>query len=200
MARKPNNGKSDSHETAFVKVEELRPNPENPNRHPETQIQMLMASLQRDGQTKPILVRKANHMIIAGHGVQTAARRLGWAEMQAVLWDVDQATADRVMLADQRLATLSDMDKGRVANLMREIGEGDWLSTGYTVEEAAKVLEAYTEDDLEVFEIETANVTDHYWIAVRGPLREQAAVLVRMKELLKEYPTAAIEVGTVEDQ
>lgn len=201
MARKPaaNSGR-EAHETVFIKVEDLRPNPRNPNKHPETQIQMLMASLQRDGQTKPILVRKANNMIIAGHGVQTAARRLGWSEMQVILWDVDQATAERVMLADQRLGTLSEMDKGRVAGLMLEIGAGDWMSTGYTQEEGAKLLEAVHEADLEVFEIETSTVTDNYWIAIRGPLPDQAAVLLRTKEMLKDFPTAWIDVGTVEDQ
>jgi hypothetical protein len=82
---------------------------------------------------------------------------------------------------------------------MKEIGEGDWLATGYSVEEANKLFDHAEIADLEVKEIDTGNVTDHFWIAVRGPLGEQAIVLHRMKELLKEYPSVQIEIGTVED-
>lgn len=116
-----------------------------------------------------------------------------------MLWDVDQQTADRVMLSDDRLQDLSELDARRVADLMKEIGETDWLATGYSVEEANKLFEGFKEGELEVFEIETSNVTDHFWVAVRGPLGEQAVVLQRMKELLAEYPSVKIEVGTVED-
>ncbi len=180
-------------------IGELRPNPRNPRKHPESQIERLMASLRRDGQTRPVLARRANKMLIAGHGVHTAARRLGWEELNVVLWDVDQATADRVMLADDRLQDLSELDNRRVAELMAEIGEGDWLATGYSVEEANKLLEGFTESDLEVFEIETSTVNDNFWIAVRGPLSTQPAALARMKQLLGEFPGVTIEVGTVED-
>ena len=180
-------------------IGELRPNPRNPRKHPEEQINRLMASLRRDGQTRPLLARKANHMLIAGHGVHTAARRLGWTEINVVLWDVDQATADRVMLADDRLQDLSELDNRRVAELMAEIGEGDWLATGYSVEEANKLLEGFEDGELEVYEVETQTVTDHFWVSVRGPLGKQAAVLQRMKDLLAEYPGVKIEIGTVED-
>jgi len=187
-------------EDAVVTVATLRPHPKNPNTHSESQIQMLMASLQRDGQTRPLLVRRANKMIIAGHGIHTAARRLGWTDLRVVLLDVDEGEAERIMLGDQRLTTLSKLDEGRVVSLMREIGEVDWLATGYSQEEGAKMLERAQVEDLEVFEIETATVTDNYWIAVRGPLSEQADVLEKMKDLLAEFPTASIEVGTIEDQ
>ena len=62
----------------LVAIGELRPNPKNPNKHSEDQINRLMASLRLDRQTRPLLARKANRMLIAGHGVHTAARRLGW--------------------------------------------------------------------------------------------------------------------------
>jgi hypothetical protein len=185
----------------MVAVADLRPNPKNPNKHPETQIQMLMASLQKDGQTRPIVARLANKSIIAGHGVTTAARRLGWTELRTVLLDVDAETANRLMLADQKLTTLSELERGRVAELMSEIGEGDWFSTGYSIEEAAKVLQGFSEKELEVFEIETATVTDLYWITLRGPLADQAIVLQAVRKLVKErFPSASIELGTTEDQ
>jgi hypothetical protein len=182
-----------------VPIAELRPNPRNPNKHSEEQIERLMAALARDKQTRPVLARKANKMLIAGHGVHTAARRLGWTEISVIFLDVDQANADRIMLADDRLANLSELDDRRVADLMKEIGQGDWLATGYSVEEAQNLFGQSAIADLEVREIETGLVTDHFWIAARGPLSMQAEVLQRMKELLGAYPSVTIELGTVED-
>ena len=183
----------------LVPIGDLRPNPKNPNKHSEDQINRLMAALRLDRQTRPLLARKANRMLIAGHGVHTAARRLGWTEIAVLFLDVDQHAADRIMLADDRLAALSELDDRRVADLMKEISEGDWLATGYSVEEANKLFEQSGVEDIEVFEIETSNVTDHFWLAVRGPLSEQALVLQRMKALLVEYPAVTVEIGTVED-
>lgn len=183
----------------LVAIGELRPNPKNPNKHSEDQINRLMASLRLDKQTRPLLARRANRMLIAGHGVHTAARRLGWSQIAVLFLDVEQHAADRIMLADDRLAALSELDDRRVADLMKEISEGEWLATGFSVEEANKLFEQTGVDDIEVFEIETSNVTDHFWLAVRGPLAEQATVLQRMKELLADYPAVTVEIGTVED-
>ena len=61
----------------MLPIDTLIANPRNPNKHPEEQINRLMAALRKDGQTKPVLVRKANNMLIAGHGVTMAMRRLG---------------------------------------------------------------------------------------------------------------------------
>jgi ParB-like nuclease domain len=183
----------------MVPVGDLRPNPRNPNKHSEDQINRLMASLRRDGQTRPVLARKANRMLIGGHGVHTSVRRLQWPEIAVLFLDVDQQTADRIMLADDRLAALSELDDRRVADLMKEIGEGDWLATGYSVEEANKLLSSSEIADIEVYEIETSTVTDDFWVAVRGPLAMQAEVLEKMKLLLGEFPSVKIEIGTVED-
>lgn len=199
MARKPADGGEAAAQIVSASLIELRPNPRNPNKHSEDQINRLMASLRRDGQTRPVLARKANNMLIAGHGVHTSARRLGWERIQVIFLDVDQPTADRIMLADDRLGTLSELDHRRVADLMKEISEGDWLATGYTVEEASKLFDSSEIKDLEVFEIETATVRDDFWIAARGPLAQQPEVLARMKQLLSEFPSVQIELGTVED-
>jgi hypothetical protein len=198
MARKPTEQRPPP-QVETVAVLELRPNPRNPNKHSEDQINRLMASLRRDGQTRPLLARKANSMLIAGHGVHTAARRLGWDEIGVVRLDVTQEDADRIMLSDDRLAALSELDHRRVADLLTDIQEGDWLATGYSVEEANKLLQASEIKDLEVYEIETSTVTDDFWIGVRGPLAMQAEALQRMKTLLGEFPSVTIEVGTVED-
>ena len=199
MARNPDPQSRPGPILQMLPIDTLIANPRNPNKHPEEQINRLMAALRKDGQTKPVLVRKANNMLIAGHGVTMAMRRLGLPEIRAVLWDVDQATADRYMLADNRLGHLSSHDDDMVADLLREIDRGDWLAAGYSDAEAEKLLASFERRELAVHEIDTADIRDDFWIGIRGPLPRQAEVLQRIKQLLGEYPDVAVELGTIEE-
>lgn len=176
-------------------IESLIDNPRNPNIHPDDQIERLMASLRARGQNRAILARRENRMLIAGHGVRIAARRLGWTDIRVAFWDVDQATADRAMLADNRLAELSVPDTDRVSELLREIPEMDWLSVGFNGNEAEKILEDLKDHEVRVFEIDTSQVFDTFWMTVKGPLERQALVFQRMRTLLAEYPDVSITDG-----
>lgn len=173
-------------------------NPRNPKAHPDDQIIRLMASLRANGQYKPVLARRENRMLIAGHGIRLAAMRLGWPKLQVAFWDVDQATADRTMLGDNRLGELSKSDDDRVAELLREIPEDEWLGVGFSGAEAEKLMADLVGGELKVDEIETGIVHDTFWINVRGPLPSQAVVLQRMKTLLDEYRDVTIEIGLTE--
>jgi ParB-like chromosome segregation protein Spo0J len=184
-------------ELVTVPIGSLLPHPRNPRRHSEDQVNRLMESLRLDGQTKPVLARRLNSMLIAGHGVTLAAERLGWTEIQAILLDVDQATADRMLLADNRLAELSTDDAELVADLLRDVRLEDRFATGFTEAEAAKLFGALG-DTLEIREIATGPVRDDFWIAIQGPLSRQAEVLDRVRVLLAEYPDVVVDLGLVQ--
>jgi ParB-like chromosome segregation protein Spo0J len=188
-------------ERAIVEMDttSLVPNPRNPRQHPEAQIKILMASLRRDGQTKPVLVRKANRMLIAGHGVHDAASRLGLPRLSVVLLDVDQASADRIMAGDNRQSDLSKTDQKRVAELLREIDEVDWLATGFSTDEVTKLLAPVEPADLVVHEIEFDDRRDTFWISVHGPLADQAQALQRLKALMADMPRVEVTLGTTPD-
>jgi hypothetical protein len=79
-----------------------------------------MASLRLDGQTKQLLARRANHMLIAGHGIHQAVQRLGIEHLDVVLLDVSQAKAEAIMLGDNRHSELSKGNRNREAELLRE--------------------------------------------------------------------------------
>ena len=63
-------------------VDDLKPFPGNPRRHPESQIAGLMKSI-RKVWTNPILIDESA-MILAGHGRLEAAKRLGMSEVPTV--------------------------------------------------------------------------------------------------------------------
>jgi ParB family chromosome partitioning protein len=183
-----------------VDVESLVDNPRNSRLHPEEQIRQLMASLKARGQYKPVLARRANRMLIAGHGVRKAVARLGWPKIKVLLWDVDQTTADAAMLGDNKLAENSSNDDDRVAELLREIPETDWLVVGYTGDEVGKLLRDLDETEIDVREIETSRVQDTFWISIRGPLTIQAEVLRKLKLLMGEYRAVTVEMSTTPEE
>jgi ParB-like chromosome segregation protein Spo0J len=177
----------------------LLANPRNPRKHDDEQITGLAASLRRDGQTKPLLVRRENRMIIAGHGIHQAAQMVGLERLHVVLLDVDQKAADRIMLGDNRHSDRSTSDNARVTELLREIDQADWLATGYSDNEAEKLFAKIEAADLVVHEIEASDRQDTFWISVYGPLAEQAVALQRLKELYKEMPKITVMLGTTPD-
>lgn len=179
-------------------IHSLVENPRNTKNHPDEQISRLMASLTLRGQYRSVLARADNRMLIAGHGVRQAALRLGWTKIKVAFWDVDQDTADRVMLGDNRLAQLSKDDEDRISQLLQDVPEDEWLSLGYSGPEGDKLMKDLSGRELQVEEMEVGTVHDTFWINVRGPLPEQAVVLQRMKELLGEYRSVTIEVGLTE--
>ncbi len=179
-----------------VDTDSLLDNPRNSQKHPPEQIDRLMASLRARGQYKPVLARRANHMLIAGHGVRTAVARLGWPTIRVVFWDVDQATADSAMLGDNRLGAISTSDDERVAELLRDIPERDWLSVGFSDDEAGDLLKELGDSEIEVHEIDVSLVHDTFWVSVRGPLAEQAEVLQKLKQLMSEHRAVTVQLAT----
>lgn len=177
-------------------INALVPNPKNARIHSEEQIEHLVASVRRFGQPRPVLARKANSMIIAGHGIWEACKRAGLQQLQVLFWDCDQKTADAYMLADNRHGDLSKDDEDRVAALLREIESEDLFAVGYSPEEVEQVLAELDEDLIEVEEVETDLVSDRFWITVRGPLKDQSAALECLKQAMESLPEVEVDLGT----
>ena len=79
--------------TVFLSPDQITPDPRNPRVHPPEQIEALTKSLKLFGQTYPVIARRANKRIIAGHGIHAAALQAGLDKIEVRLWDVDEDTA-----------------------------------------------------------------------------------------------------------
>jgi hypothetical protein len=183
---------------ATVKIETVLPNPRNNNIHPPEQIDFLKASIARFGQPRPVLVRKANRMLAAGHGIHQAMLEMGQAEIEVILWDVDQQTADEFMLADNRLGQLSHFDPDRTRELLGEIPDYAYAALGFTEDDIQSLFgDGGSSFTPTVREIETSDISDSFWISVRGPLAKQAIALQRIQHLMSEFPDVEVELGTI---
>lgn len=92
-------------------------------------ISAIAASLETNGQYKPIVVQKSTGHILAGNHTAEAATALGWEKIQAVYVDVDDDQARKIVLADNRTSDLAQYDDSALAALLAEVP--DLTGTGF---------------------------------------------------------------------
>lgn len=117
----------------MVPVADLKPNPQNPRKHPDKQIKQIMASIQEHGFLVPLLIDE-NNMLITGHGRLEAAKRLGRESVPCVIEShLTEAQRLSYTIADNRLAELSSWDKPLVGTGLAKIAAlgADVTLTGF---------------------------------------------------------------------
>lgn len=127
----------------LVPIAEIKEHPKNPNRHSKEQIEMLAKIIKGAGWRVPIGVSKLSGYIVRGHGRYLAALACGMTEVPVDFQDyetVEHEIAD--MLADNRIAELSDLDYQQVSNCVKEISNGQLELTGYRDFEIQPLLQA----------------------------------------------------------
>jgi hypothetical protein len=125
-------------------LSEVSEDPNNEFRHPEAQIERLMRSLTRFGQQRAIIIDQRN-VVVAGEGVLTAARRLGW---QTIRCKYSQLTGHRragyrqLDNMSQRLARLDEyVMAANLGRLVEAGAAGDVLALGLDDESFARALD-----------------------------------------------------------
>lgn len=118
----------------MVKINDLIPNPQNPNNHPQEQIELLAAIIEQNGWRAPITVSKRSGMVVKGHGRLLAAKHLNLEEVPVDFQDYESEAMELAdLMADNRIAELSYIDKRKLLNLFEEFdtGEVDFSLSGY---------------------------------------------------------------------
>lgn len=111
---------------ASARVADLKPYPGNPRRG---DIEAIAESLRVNGQFKPVVVRRADGLVLAGNHTVAAARSLGWERVAVVYVEADDAQARRIMLADNRTSDLAFYNEPALLDLLRSLPDLD--GTGF---------------------------------------------------------------------
>jgi DNA modification methylase len=127
-------------------VAELTKDPANARSHSERNIEAIMASLERFGQQKPIVIHD-NGTVVAGSGTLEAASRLGWQSIDVRITDLIGADATAYAIADNRTAELAEWDQQILLNQLQDLPDLELVTAaGFTPEELASLL-AEVEDE-----------------------------------------------------
>jgi len=125
----------------IVSVTDLKPNPENPNRHPAEQIELLAKIIQKNGWRERIIVSTLSGMIVKGHGRYQAAIRAALSQVP-VEYQYYETKADEVkdLIADNKIAELSGIDNEIAFKLIKDLGQDDFdlQLAGFNVEDFEK--------------------------------------------------------------
>ena len=89
-----------------IAVADLSLDPSNVRKHSRRNLDAIKASLRKFGQQKPIVV-DAKGIVLAGNGTLTAAKELGWTEIQIVRTELAGVEATAFAIADNRTAELA---------------------------------------------------------------------------------------------
>lgn len=126
-------------------IESLKPDPRNARKHDARNLESIAASLKRYGQQKPIVI-DADGVVLAGNGTLTAAKSLGWTQIQAVRTSLRGAEAMAFAIADNRTGELAAWDVEELARQADELHlEGLSLGDlGFNDEEFGSLLNSLT--------------------------------------------------------
>lgn len=126
----------------LANVDTLKENPKNPNKHPDSQIELLAKNIKYLGWRHPITVSKRSGFIVAGHGRLMAARKLG---LKIVPVDYQDFNSDAdeiaVLVADNRLAELSETSEDDLKKILSELdGKIDIDLTGFSEADVEQLM------------------------------------------------------------
>ena len=111
----------------FVDLTKVIPNPRNPNKHPDKQVELLAKIIMNQGWRAPITVSKLSGFIVRGHGRYEAAKLMRVDQVPVDYQEYASAAEEWAdLIADNRIQELSSMDTGILKDLLLEIDVGDF--------------------------------------------------------------------------
>ncbi|HLF79726.1 MAG TPA: site-specific DNA-methyltransferase [Dehalococcoidia bacterium] len=126
-----------------ISIDDLRPDPTNPRRISNDQLEALTRSLKEYGFVQPVLARREDKTVIGGHQRLLAARRLGYKTVPVIFLDLTLEQARVLNLGLNKIS--GEWDQELLARLLADlkpIEEIDLALTGFSEGELEKLLKS----------------------------------------------------------
>jgi len=170
-------------EAVSFNIDDLKEFENNPRKG---NVKELKLSLEANGQYKPIVIQKSTSRILAGNHLWKAAKELGWTHIDAVVADVDDAQAKKIVATDNRLAELGTYDEQLLLDLLGDI---DLVGTGYVAADVDDLLAMLEEQSTPEWQVANAPM-NHENVSQRPSLEDRASHYAErtIRLLMCEYP------------
>ena len=136
----------------YVPIGSVHLNPDNPRRNDEN-VEAVVKSMTAFEDRWPIIVRRANKMIIAGHTRYKAWTLLGRKEIPVLWWDANEMDAAVFNIFDNKASENSQWDFGKLGDYFVEFNQQnvDLEMTGFSSQEIDNIITGpnFSPDDAE---------------------------------------------------
>ena len=143
----------------YVDPRSLVPWSQNP-RHNDEAVPGVVESIRRFGFASPIIARRENREVVAGHTRLKAALSMGLESVPVRWTDLDEQEAHALALADNKLTEAAEWDDATLAEVMAGLSSGGTPVTGL----------GWTDEVLDLLCKGTAAVGDDEWGDALGAL------------------------------
>lgn len=107
---------------SIVPIENIRPNPGNPNIHPHEQIEKLSHLIKSHGWRHPITISRLSGFIVSGHARLETAKLLGMESVPVDYQDFESpAQENAVLISDNVIADLAFFDNVKMTAMLKEL-------------------------------------------------------------------------------
>ena len=108
--------------TELVELHKIQPNPRNPNKHGDKQVDMLAKIIDYQGQRLPLIISKRSGFLVSGHGRLQALQKLGWEKAAVDFQDFESEAQEFAhLIADNKIAELADHDDNFMIEGIKEL-------------------------------------------------------------------------------
>ena len=160
-ARPGANGSDSALSVQDVAADDLQPDPANPRRISDAEMESLTRSSQRFGMVDPVIARRQDNTVIGGHQRLLAARRLGMEKVPVIVLDISQEQARLLNLALNRIS--GKWDDELLARLLSDLDQTpdiDLSISGFDDDEIKRLLKTLDQrekrDRPESFDLDAA--------------------------------------------
>jgi ParB/RepB/Spo0J family partition protein len=132
----------------WVDIAALVPWDKNPRRNIDA-VKKVAASIRKFGFANPILARRQDGQVIAGHTRLAAAQKLGLKTVPVRYMDMDATDAHLLALADNKLGEIAEWDDAALTEIFSQlqIEDADLASTGFSDAEVERLLNDVGEEE-----------------------------------------------------
>lgn len=124
-----------------VAIDTLRPDPANPRRISDAELEALTRSIQEFGMIDPVIARREDGVVIGGHQRLLAARCLGFKTVPVVFLDITLDNARLLNLALNKISGTWDQELlARLLSDLEQTPDVDISLSGFEEDEIAKLL------------------------------------------------------------
>ncbi len=127
----------------YVAIDTLRPDPANPRRISDAEMEALTRSLREYGFLQPVIARREDRAVIGGHQRLVAARRLGMKTVPVIFVDLSLEQARVLNLALNKIS--GSWDQELLAQMLADLQPVDGLDlslSGFSNDELGKLLKS----------------------------------------------------------